>query len=613
VAERAPRTLPMPATEQTPARRQRVLRVAGLAALAIPFLFLLFASVAPLVDQAVGSLFNWSDIHPVSFAGLHYYGDLLADPIATAAIVHTAIYVGVTVPVEVVLGVGGAWLVYRARRGRAALTALFVLPLVIPWSSTATLFSGVLNATSGLDGLVDRVIGDTIPLAWDLNPRLAFGVIVFVGIWKGAPWCFLLMLAAFSTAPVQLFEAGRVDGAWGVSYWRYVVIPTVWPMLVFVTIFRLFTEAQMVASVNLLTQGGPFDATQLIGSYATNLAFGSFLFAESEALATATGAVLLIVALIALALLYRPKLPLVAPIGRAVRSAGRVVYRPGHQPDVGVPAPEAMVPHRPPRPRRPMGAATFVGWFGASKRRARRLAAVALIVAGAIELVPLTSGLRHGALGPVFGLAWPEVETGLVNSAIMTVGTVVGTLVLAVPAAYVLAQCRFRGRSALFALVLVAIAVPGALTLFPQARGLVMMGLANTRLGVMLIYISLDLPLAIFFLRAAFAAVPRPLVEAMRVDGASTARIAARLYLPMSASTLVVVTVLTVLQVWNDAVIMLVMTNGPSLYTLPVLVAAGLGGTAALGASWLSIVPPLLIFLASQRHFQRGIAPGPLL
>jgi ABC-type glycerol-3-phosphate transport system permease component len=613
VAERAPRALPTPATEQTPARRQRVLRVAGLAALAIPFLFLLFASVAPLVDQAVGSLFNWSDIHPVSFAGLHYYGDLLADPIATAAIVHTAIYVGITVPVEVVLGVGGAWLVYRARRGRAALTALFVLPLVIPWSSTATLFSGVLNATSGLDGLVDRVIGDTIPLAWDLNPRLAFGVIVFVGIWKGAPWCFLLMLAAFSTAPVQLFEAGRVDGARGLSYWRYVVIPTVWPMLVFVTIFRLFTEAQMVASVNLLTQGGPFDATQLIGSYATNLAFGSFLFAESEALATATGAVLLVAALIALALLYRPKLPLVAPIGRAVRSAGRVVHRPGRQPETGVASPDPMVPHIRPRPRRPMRAATLVGWFGASKRRARRLAAVALIVAGAIELVPLTSGLRQGALGPVFGLAWPEVETGLVNSAIMTVGTVVGTLVLAVPAAYVLAQCRFRGRSALFALVLVAIAIPGALTLFPQARGLVMMGLANTRLGVMLIYVSLDLPLAIFFLRAAFAAVPRPLVEAMRVDGASTARIAARLYLPMSASTLVVVTVLTVLQVWNDAVIMLVMTNGPSLYTLPVLVAAGLGGTAALGASWLSIAPPLLIFLASQRHFHRGIAPGPLL
>jgi ABC-type glycerol-3-phosphate transport system permease component len=195
----------------------------------------------------------------------------------------------------------------------------------------------------------------------------------------------------------------------------------------------------------------------------------------------------------------------------------------------------------------------------------------------------------------------------------MTVGTVAGTLLLAVPAAYVLAQWRFAGRSALFGLVLLAIAVPGALTLFPQARALVWMGLINTRLGVMLIYISLDLPVAIFFLRAAFAAVPNPLIEAMRVDGASTARIATRLFLPMSASTLAVVVVLTVLQVWNDSLIMIVMTSSPSLYTLPVLVATGLGGTAALGATWLTIGPPLLVFLASQRHFHRGIAPGPLL
>jgi ABC-type glycerol-3-phosphate transport system permease component len=69
----------------------------------------------------------------------------------------------------------------------------------------------------------------------------------------------------------------------------------------------------------------------------------------------------------------------------------------------------------------------------------------------------------------------------------------------------------------------------------------------------------------------------------------------------------------TVLQVWNDSIIMIVMTNNPSLYTLPVLVASGLGGTAALGASWLSIGPPLVVLLTSQRHFQRGVAPGALL
>jgi ABC-type glycerol-3-phosphate transport system permease component len=601
-----------PTARQTIERRVPALGGAWRAALAIPFLFLFLACVAPLIDQTVGSFFNWSDVHPASFAGLRYYGYVLADPMAAAAIEHTAIYVAVTVPIEVVLGLVGAWLVYRARRGRAALTALFVLPLVIPWSSTATLFSGFLGATNGLDGIVDHAIGDRFPLAWDLDPRLGFGVIVFVGIWKGAPWCFLLILAAFSTTPVELLEAGRVDGGRGLSYWRYVAIPAVWPMLVFVTIFRLFTEAQMAASVDLLTQGGPFDATQLVGSYATELAFGSLSFAKSEALATATGAVLLVLALIALAVLYRPKLPF-APVHRAVGSTWRAVRPPARAQNGAAVAPETLVPERPQRQLGPAGAAAFATWLGSSKRRTRRLTAAALIVAGAIELIPLTSALQRGVLGPVFGLAWPEVETGLANSLVMTVGTVAGTLLLAVPAAYVLAQCRFPGRSALFGLVLVAIAVPGALTLFPQARGLVLMGLVNTRLGVMLIYISLDLPLAIFFLRAAFAAVPKPLVEAMRIDGASTARIATRLFLPMSASTLIVVTVLTVLQVWNDSVIILVMTTSPSLYTLPALVAAGLGGAATLGASWLSIGPPLLVFLASQRHFQRGIAPGPLL
>ena len=577
--------------------------------LAFPFIFLLFASVGPLVDQAFGSFFNWYDIHPASFAGFHYYGEVLSDPMASAAIVHTAVYVAITVPIEVLLGVGGAWLVYRARRGQAALTALFVLPLVIPWSSTATLFSGLLSADNGFDGFVNHLIGDTYPLVWDINPRLGFGVIVFVGIWKGAPWCFLLMLAAFSTAPAQQFEAGRVDGAGGVAYWRYVVIPAVWPMLVFVTVFRLFTEAQMAQSVDLLTQGGPFGETQLIGSYANDLAFTSFRFAESEALATATGALVLVLALLALAFVYRPK-PALVPLGRATGPSRRTVPGQASDDDEAATRPDTFGPEGRQRQRR---RAFLIDWAGTSKRRTRRIAAVALFVAGVIELVPLAGALPRGALGPVFRLAWPEVVTGLVNSAIMTAGTVAGVLLLAVPAAYALAQGRFPGRSVLFGLVLVAIAVPGALTLFPQARGLVWLGLINTRLGVMLIYIALDLPLAIFFLRAAFAAVPKPLVEAMRVDGASTARIATRLFLPLSVSTIIVVVVLTVLQVWNDSLIMIVMTNSSSLYTLPVLVASGLGGTAVLGASWLSIAPPLLVFLASQRHFLRGVAPAPLL
>ena len=389
-------------------RRQRTgrhrlpLGATWLTALAIPFLFLFFASVGPLIDQAVGSFFNWYDVHPASFAGFHYYGQVLADPAATGALVHTAIYVAITVPIEVVLGLGGAWLVYRARRGRGALTTLFLLPLVIPWSSTATLFSGLLGATSGLDGLIDHVIGDTTPLVWDINPRLGFGVILFVGIWKGAPWCFLLMLAAFSTAPAELFEAGRMDGGRGLSYWRYVVIPTVLPMLVFVTIFRMFTEAQMAQSVDLLTQGGPFDDTQLVGSYANDLAFMSLRFAESEALATATGAVLVV---LALALIYGPKLTaqtmqFVAPVRRTGRSTWRAVPVPASAINGAGARSGAVAGEMPRRQRRPAGWGALVAWLGASKRRTRRLCRRCALRRRRDRAHPADRGAPPGSAGP---------------------------------------------------------------------------------------------------------------------------------------------------------------------------------------------------------------------
>ncbi len=578
--------------------------------LALPFAYLALASVGPLVDQAVGSLFSWYHVHPQRFAGLTYYRQVLADSAAQTAIVHTAMYVGITVPFELVFGVGGAWLVFRSRRGKGVMTALFALPLVIPWAAGAALFAGVFGVGGVLQGIRAHVFGDATPLYWNLNPWLGLAAIVAIGIWKGAPWCFLLMLAALGGCPPETFEAGRIDGGRGWSYWRHVVLPAVWPMLIFVVIFRLFAETQMAQSVDLLTQGGPFGATDLLGSYANSLAFTSLQFPNAEALATLTGGVLLLIACLGLVALRHPAM---SPL--------RTRRRPGNWPssrsgaptsDPGLARSSLNASRGVRHARRPARIGHLIRWLSASERRTRRLVVTALVVAALLELFPITGGLPGGALIPDFHLAWPQIATGLANSAVMTAGTLIGTLALAVPAAYVLARGRFRGRAVLFGLVLAAMAIPGALTLFPEARALVLIGLINTRLGVILIYIAADLPVAVFFLRAAFAAVPEALVEAMRLDGASMLRIAARLVLPLAASTLVAVGLLSVLQSWGESLVMIVMTDNQALYTLPVLVADGFGGMGALGASWLSIGPPLLFFIALQRHFRRGLAPGAL-
>jgi ABC-type sugar transport system permease subunit len=568
---------------------------------ASPFVFLAAFALEPLVQQGVGSFFNWYDLKPDTFAGLRDYRDVFADSIARGALLHTVVYVAITVPLEVGLGLFGAWMVLRVRRGRAVLMALFVVPLVIPWTQAANLFLGFFNSGGVLDGIRAHLFGAHHPVLWFQSPRLAFAVIVLIGTWKGAPWCFLLMFAAISASRADIFEAGRMDGARGVYYWLHVVVPSVWPMLVFVTVFRTFVEAQTYASVALLTQGGPANATQLASTYDQTLAFSYFQFGSASALSTLTGAALLVVAVGGFAVMR------LGP-GVVTSRALALVAPPGWLTARFVGARNA---HRVTSVRRERQGPLW--WVGSSKRRAGRANAGVLWLMAAAVLVPLLGGLPGHALQPTASLPWSLVSSSLENSGILTAATLLGTLLLALPAAYLLARGQSRLRSALFVFVLGALAVPGALLLLPQYQEMAWLGLVNTLLGLVLLYIAANLPLAVFFLRAAFASVPETLVESMHVDGASRWQIMTRLFIPLSASTIVTISVFVVIAVFNEVPLAVTLLNSASLYPLPILAALGTGGIGSLGASWLSVGPPLLLFLACQRVFQRGMLSGPLL
>jgi ABC-type glycerol-3-phosphate transport system permease component len=137
--------------------------------------------------------------------------------------------------------------------------------------------------------------------------------------------------------------------------------------------------------------------------------------------------------------------------------------------------------------------------------------------------------------------------------------------------------------------------------------------LVNAHLGLICLYAAANLPMAVFFLRPAFASVPQPLVESMRVDGASGLVVLRRLFLPFTARTMIGVALLVVAYVWNELPLAVVMINSQSLQTLPVLIALGIGGSGSLQSSWISMAPPLLLLLITLRYFRRGLITGSLL
>ena len=482
-----------------------------------------------------------------------------------------------------------------------------MLPLVIPWSTAASLFDAIFEPNGVLNAVLACVFGVHHPPQYFADPAYSFAMVIWLGVWKGAPWCYLLLLGALAAIPPEMLESARLDGARGVSFWTRIVLPSIRPMFVFVIIFRVLAEAQTFTSVSLLTGGGPFGSTELVSLYGYNLAFQDFVWGVAAAAGSLVGAALLVTAMAGVGLMEaRPG----KAAWKMLDSARETLFPPRTRG-------RGAVGHRSGRPGAICVRGRFLGarrWWPFSRRPvARRSGLVVVCLLVVLALLPLIGELpawRHIFNNP---LPWSAVSGPLFNSTVVTLATVAGTVLLAVPGAYVLARSRLRFRRFLTFVVLVCLAIPGIVLILPQYLEMARLGLVNSLLGLVLLYVAAGLPLAIFFLRPAFAAVPAELAESMRVDGATTPRIVGTLVLPLASSAIVAVSVLVAVQAWNEVTLAATLLNSSQLYTLPVLGAVQFGTTVPISAGWITYVPPLLVFIACQRWFRRGLTRTKLL
>ena len=180
-------------------------------------------------------------------------------------------------------------------------------------------------------------------------------------------------------------------------------------------------------------------------------------------------------------------------------------------------------------------------------------------------------------------------------------------------AGYAFAKLRFRGRSRLFALLLVTLVVPPQVTVLPlflEIRGL---GLVNSFGGVLVAGIATVF--GIFLIRQFALGIPDELLDAARIDGASELRIYWTIVLPLLRPILVTLGVFTFLSSWNDFMWPLVVLTDESRYTLPLAI-ANLSGEHVqdtelmMAGAVVTVLPVLLLFLAVQRHYIEGILMG---
>jgi N-acetylglucosamine transport system permease protein len=220
-----------------------------------------------------------------------------------------------------------------------------------------------------------------------------------------------------------------------------------------------------------------------------------------------------------------------------------------------------------------------------------------------------------------FSRAWNEAHIGryFVNSFIVIIPSLAGTLLVSAMAAYVLARFDFPGRRIISYLFMAGLMFPVFLALVPLFFLVEDLHMTGTYQGLILVYIAYSLPFTIFFLTGFFKTLPGEVAEAALVDGASQYRIFFNIMLPMAAPGLIAMGIFNFLGQWNQFLLPLVLMPDENRYVLSqglafLAIKQGYANdySALFAAMTITMIPTLIVYVLFQRRLESGLTAGAL-
>jgi ABC-type sugar transport system permease subunit len=254
------------------------------------FIFVAVFSLFPILESFRLSFYRLILTLPwlgQKMVGWQNYVDLAEDPVAMESLVTTLIFVGVTIPLELLFGLGIALVLNDVFHGRGLLRAVVLIPWAIPTVVSSQMWRFIFNDRYGLinfiffGGDVSRYLA---PLA---DPHLALVAIMAAEIWKTTPFAALILLAGLQGIPDDLYEAASIDGATAWQKFRHVTVPLIRPALLLALLFRTIDSLRVFDLVFVTTQGGPADKTNVLQFYGYKKTFAEGMVGYGSAIAVA--------------------------------------------------------------------------------------------------------------------------------------------------------------------------------------------------------------------------------------------------------------------------------------------------------------------------------------
>lgn len=227
------------------------------------FLGFLVFMLVPILMSLYFSFTNYDVISTIEFVGLENYINLFQDEQFIIAILNTLWFTVLTVPIGVILSLLLAVLLNRQIRGISIFRTLVFIPVITSMVAVSLVWS-MLYEENG--GLLNTLLGYLhLPsVAWLTSTEMAMISIAIMSIWKGLGYNMTIFLAGLQGVPRDLYEAATIDGANAFQKFRKITVPMIGPTTYFVTLMALIGSLQVFDQVNIMTGGGPVNATRTI-------------------------------------------------------------------------------------------------------------------------------------------------------------------------------------------------------------------------------------------------------------------------------------------------------------------------------------------------------------
>ncbi|MCG7928920.1 MAG: sugar ABC transporter permease [Candidatus Thiodiazotropha lotti] len=245
---------------------------------AVPFLF---AVALSFTNLRLGSPL------PLEWMGFEQYRRIFSDPSFVRALLNNLVFVVVVVPLQTVLALVLALLLNRRFYGTTWFRTLFFMPVVFPLSLVAVVW--VLIFAPGPNGMMNAFLdlvslGSWTPRDFLHDPYFALPAIMLTSIWQGTGFQMVILLAGLQAVPAELYEAAAIDGAGRRQQFWHITLPQLRNTLIFVVLVTTILAFRLFDQVQIMTQGGPYDASTTVMFETVEAAFARQQVARGAAM-----------------------------------------------------------------------------------------------------------------------------------------------------------------------------------------------------------------------------------------------------------------------------------------------------------------------------------------